>query len=98
MTNRNMKYLLQPTINKFSTLRKVETKIKNKLMEIKMEFAVIVFTVYINYPLLYFVNSEWYDVLASTTQGHIATGIVALTTVICTFILVLITKPLKYKI
>ena len=96
--NRTLKFLLQPIVNKYATLRNIGSSIGEAMFEIKFQFYMIVGIVYLNYPLLYFLNKDWYAVLSSTTQGLMTTGVIALATVICTIILTFITKPIKYKI
>lgn len=96
--NRTLKFLLQPIVNKYSTLRSISSSIAEAMFEIKFQFFIIVGIVYLNYPLLYFLNKDWYAVLSSTTQGFVTTGIIALATVVCTIILTFLTKPIKYKI
>lgn len=98
VANRTLKYMLMPTVNKYSTLRNIENKVKNTLMAIRMQFIMIVGIVYLNFPLLKGLNEDWYSVLFDTTIGNATVGLVALITVICTIILVYITKPLKYRV
>ena len=96
--DRNLKYLLTPILEKFSILHSIESKIQNALAEIKMSYMVILGIVFANIPLMKMLNDDWYNVLVNSLQGKICLGVVALISVICTIILVFITKPLKYKV
>ena len=97
-SNRSLKYLLTPSLNKFSTLRSIENKIKPTLASIKMQFFIIVGIVYANLPMLKYMNKDWYNVLFETTQGNICIGLVALITVITTIMCIFLTKPIRYKL
>lgn len=96
--NRTLKYMLNPIIDKFSTLREVNSSVQEALNSFKLEFFIIVGIVYANYPLIYFMEKSWYQVLSSTQLGLATTGVIALVTVICSIILSFILKPLDYKI
>lgn len=96
--NRTLKYMLRPIVDKFGTLREIGDSIQEALNGFKLEFIIIVGIVYANYPLIRFMEKSWYEVLSSTTQGLITTGVVALITVICSIILSFILKPLDYDI
>lgn len=98
LNNHMLKHLLEPAIEKYSTLRSIENKISLQLTSIKTSFILIVLLVYSNIPLLYFLNKEWFGVLINTVQGQAAIGVSALITVIETIMLVYIIKPLSYKI
>ncbi len=96
--NRTLKYMLMPVVNKFSTLREIQGSIKEALTGYKFEFYIIVGIVYGNYPLIWFMEEEWYKVLTSTTQGLACTGLIALITVICFIIFSFIIKPIDYEV
>ena len=97
-TNRTLKYLLNPSIEKYTTIKNLDSQIKREIFEIKFSFFIVVGLVYLNYPILYLLNKEWFSVLTSTTLGLITTGILTFVTVLCFIILFFITKPIKYKI
>lgn len=96
--NRTLKYMLQPIVDKFATLREVGDSIQEALNGYKMEFFIIVGIVYFNYPLVWFMEKSWYEILSTTTLGLATTGVIALVTVICSIILSFILKPLDYDI
>ena len=96
--NRTLKYMLTPIVDKFATLREVSSSVQEALNGYKMEFFIIVGIVYANYPLIWFMEKSWYEVLAKTQLGLATTGVVAFITVICSIILSFILKPLDYKI
>jgi tight adherence protein B len=96
--NRTLKYMLMPIVNKFSTLREIQGSIKEALTGYKFEFYIIVGIVYANYPLIYFMEKDWFDVLVNTIQGLACTGLIALITVICFIIFSFIIKPVDYEV
>lgn len=96
--NRTLKYMLTPIVDKFSTLREVSSSVQEALNGYKLEFFIIVGIVYANYPLIWFMEKSWYEVLSKTQLGLATTGVVAFVTVICSIILSFILKPLDYKI
>lgn len=98
MVNRTLKYMLLPVVNKFSTLREISGSIQEAINGFRIEFYVIMGVVYMNYPLVYMMDSSWFDILINTTQGQIGTGLIALVSVICVIILSFILKPIDYTI
>ena len=96
--NRTLKYMLLPVVAKFSTLREISGSIQEALNNYKLEFFIIMGVVFINYPLIWFMEKSWFEVLISTTQGHITTGVIALVAVICSIILSFILKPIDYEV
>lgn len=96
--NRSLKYLLSPVIEKFSILRTIDSEISIAFSQNRFSFLVIAGIVWGNIPMLHMISKDWYKVLVSTTQGHFTIGLVALVTVICAIILIILTKPLKYKV
>lgn len=98
MNNRTLKYMLLPVVNKYSTLREISGSIQESLNNYRMEFYIITGVVYFNYPLVWFMEASWFDILMNTPQGQMGTGLIALVTVICVVILSFILKPIDYKI
>lgn len=96
--NHTLKYMLTPVVTKFSTLREISGAIKDELDGYKIQFFVILGIVYGNYPLLYFMNKDWFDVLIHTNQGLITTGIITFVAVVCSIILSFILKPVDYEV
>lgn len=90
--------MLLPVVAKFSTLREISGSIQEALNNYKLEFFIIMGVVFINYPLIWFMEKSWFEVLISTTQGHITTGVIALVAVICSIILSFILKPIDYEV
>ena len=97
-SNRTLKYLLNPSLTKYTTVKVLDDKIKFELFGIKMSYWVVMGLVYSNYLLLYFINKEWFDILINTQQGLIAGGILFFLSVACSVLMSFMTKPLKYKL
>ena len=98
IANHTLKYMLVPVVDKFQTLREISGSIQEALNGFRIEFYAILLVVYINYPLIWLLNKEWYAVLETTTQGLMCTGFIAMVSVICAIILSFILKPLDYDI
>ena len=57
----------------------------------------MIFLVLVNFPLLYFLNRDWFQVLVDTTQGKIVIAIVALVCFLTTLRMRKLTQPVKFK-
>lgn len=97
-SNRTLKYLLKPSLEKYTTIKNLDAQVKREIFEIKLSFYISIFLVYSNYLLLYFINKDWFAVLSSTSQGFMCTGFIVFLTVLSLILLFFITKPIKYKI
>ena len=63
----------------------------------KSSFLMMIFLVLVNFPLLYFLNRDWFQVLVDTTQGKIVIAIVALVCFLTTLRMRKLTQPVKFK-
>lgn len=96
--NRTLKYLLNPSLTKYTTVKVLDDKIKFDLFGIKFSYWIVMGLVYLNYPMLLFINEEWFNILINTPQGQIAGGILFFISIVCTVLMFFMTKPLKYKL
>lgn len=93
--NSTFKMTLQPIAANLSNLRIVNAELKNMLMNPRREFLMMVGLVIANYPLLFFLNAEWFSVLTTTLVGQIVNCIVAITIIITTALTYKYTQPLQ---
>lgn len=96
--NRTLKYLLNPSLSKYTTVKNLDDKVKFKLFEIKMSYWITMALVYSNYLFFYFISRDWFDILVHTTWGQIAGGAVFFISILTTIIMFFMTKPIKYKL
>ena len=96
--NENMMYLLKPSVDKFAVLRSIESKVKDTISGLKLQFGIIAALVFANIPLFKFIYDEWYQILVHSTPGHVVIGVIVLVAAICLDIFVAWTKPIRFKI
>lgn len=92
--NISLKNTLTPIINKLSKLALAEEEERNQRYEPIKEFVTMLFLVYGNIPLLYFMNKDWYNALTNTTGGKMILFIVVLLTFISFGGIIKLTKPI----
>lgn len=95
--DRSLKTTLTPIITKLSDMRIVNAELELLVSEPRKDFAVMVFLVVGNIPLLYFLNSDWYKTLMNTIPGHITMAVCAAAIFICTAFVLKLTRPIEYR-
>lgn len=87
--NVTLKKTLQPITARLSDIRIVNAELRNMLMSPRREHIMMVFILLANYPILYFINADWFSVLFDTIFGQVVNRIVA--------VVVIVTVILAYK-
>ncbi len=87
--NITLKKTLQPITARLSNIRIVNAELRNMLISPRREHIMMVFILLANYPILYFLNKDWFGVLFNTLLGQILNCIVA--------VVVIVTVALAYK-
>lgn len=87
--NVTLKKTLQPITARLSDIRIVNAELRNMLMSPRREHIMMVFILLANYPILYFINADWFSVLFDTIFGQVVNCIVA--------VVVIVTVILAYK-
>lgn len=95
--DRTMKDNLLPTVAKLTDVRLVNNQVRNTIAAAKIEYLSMVGLVFINIPLLYFLNKDWFNTLMYTVPGKITQGITAFAVVVTYFFMKKFTKPIEYK-
>lgn len=57
----------------------------------------MVFILLANYPILYFLNADWFGVLMNTFVGQIVNCIVAVVIIVTVALAYKYTQPIQYK-
>ena len=95
--NVTLKKTLQPITTKLSNVRIINAELRNMLMSPRREHVMMVFILLANYPILYFLNSDWFKVLTDTFVGQVVNSIVAIVVIITVILAYKYTQPIQYK-
>lgn len=91
------KKTLQPITTKLSNVRIINAELRNMLMSPRREHVMMVFILLANYPILYFLNSDWFKVLTDTFVGQVVNSIVAIVVIVTVILAYKYTQPIQYK-
>lgn len=97
-SNRELRVILSPIVSKLSDLRTLSAEINNELYRPLKEFFGMLIIVYINFPILYFANKDWFNTLVFSTPGKIVVSIVVVITFIAFMGVMKYTKPIDSSI
>ena len=95
--NVTLKKTLQPITTKLSNVRIINAELRNMLMSPRREHVMMVFILLANYPILYFLNSDWFKVLTDTFVGQMVNSIVAIVVIVTVILAYKYTQPIQYK-
>lgn len=94
--NKDVKKILEPIINKFATLRTVQSDMDTAMASAKVE-AIIMAAITIGIiPGIKLVNDEWYSILTTTMQGKIAMTLAFIIVAFCGYKIVVLSRPIEY--
>ncbi len=96
--NRGLKSTLNPIVSKLSDMKALSSEVNNELYKPLNEFFGMLVIVYINFPLLYFLNKDWFKTLMFTTPGKIVISIIVVITFISFSGIMKHTKPIDSSI
>lgn len=96
-TDRNLKNTLLPIVERMSDLRSLRANLAAQLVGPRNEAITMAALVFGNFPLLYFINKDWFNVLTQTPQGKIAVALIFLIILVCSFFIWKLCQPLKYE-
>lgn len=77
-SDRNLKYTLQPIVNKFSQTKAIQAELETEFMKPLANFITMSLMVIGCIPGLYVINKEWFLCLTDTIWGQLAMTITAL--------------------
>lgn len=95
--DKSLKSTLTPIIAKLSDMRIVAAELDYLVYEPFKEFITMAFLLVGNIPLLYFLNKDWYNVLANTGFGKGILAVCLLVLLISFAAVIRLTKPVEYK-
>ncbi|MBR3620324.1 MAG: hypothetical protein IKN56_02360 [Clostridia bacterium] len=95
--DRTQKTTLLPIVSKFTDIRQVNGELQTMIISPRSEYFTMAALLILNFPLIYFINKDWFAVLSDTIPGKIAVAIVFVVLVVTAVMMFRITKPLEYK-
>lgn len=95
--NVTLKKTLQPITARLSDIRIVNAELRNMLINPRREHIMMVFILLANYPILYFLNADWFSVLTDTFVGQVVNSIVAAVIIVTVILAYKYTQPIEYK-
>ncbi len=95
--NITLKKTLQPITARLSDIRIVNAELRNMLISPRREHIMMVFILLANYPILYFLNKDWFGVLFNTLVGQILNCIVSVVVIVTVALAYKYTQPIQYK-
>jgi Flp pilus assembly protein TadB len=95
--DRTLKDTLLPIVSKLTDVRIVNNELKTMLGEAQKEYWMMVFLVIANVPLLYVLNSSWYETLVTSILGKIVLAICGIVIFITALFMMKYTRPIEYK-
>lgn len=96
-SDRNLKHTLLPIIERMSDLRALRAELAAQLVGPRNEAITMALLVFGNFPLLWFINKDWFAILTDTIQGKIATAVIVLIVFVCFIFIWKLCQPLKYE-
>lgn len=94
--DRSMKNTLPTIAQKFSDVRIVQSELEAMMQGPRREAITMMFLVWANIPLLYFLNKDWFHTLIFTTPGKIALAICAAIILFSLTQIMKLSKPIEY--
>lgn len=95
--DRTLKDTLLPIVAKLTDVRIVNNELKTVLGEVKKEYWMMVCLVVGNIPLLYMLNTAWFEALMFSIPGKIVLAICGVVILITAMFMMKYTKPIEYK-
>lgn len=95
--DRTQKTTLLPIVAKFTDIRQVNGELQTMIISPRSEYLTMAALLLLNFPLIYFINKDWFAVLSDTVPGKIAVAVVFAVVVVTGVMMIKITKPLEYK-
>lgn len=95
--DRTQKTALLPIVAKFTDVRQVNSELQTLIFSPRSEYITMAILVLLNFPLMYALNKEWFDILVNTTVGKATVALVALVVVVTAVFMFKYTKPIEYK-
>ncbi len=95
--DRTLKDTLLPIVAKLTDVRIVNNELKTMLGEVKKEYWMMVCLVIGNIPILYMLNTDWFDALLFSLPGKIVLALCGVVILVTAILMMKYTKPIEYK-
>lgn len=95
--DRSLRENLQPIVAKMTDVRLVNDQVRGAIASARSEYFIIVAFLFANYPMMYSMNPDGFQILVNTTAGKAITGIVAAVVLVTYFIMRRITRPATFN-
>lgn len=95
--DRSLRENLQPIVAKMTDVRLVNDQVKGAVASARSEYFVVVAFLFANYPMMYSINPDGFQILINTTAGKAITGVVAAVVLITYFIMRRVTKNVTFE-
>lgn len=95
--DRTLKDTLLPIVAKLTDVRIVNNDLKTLMSEVKKEYWMMVCLVIGNIPLLYMLNTSWFEALMFSVLGKIVLAVCGVVIFITALFMMKYTKPIEYK-
>ena len=95
--DRSLKVTLLPIVSKMTDIRIINEELKTMISSPKVQYFTMIGLCLSSFPLVYFLNKEWFGYLIDTIGGKIICAFVALLIFITMIRLNKLTKPIKYR-
>lgn len=92
-----MKNMLIPILQRLSNVETVQIKLDTKLFTPAKSFVGMILLVLVNFPIVFFLNRQWFEYLFVSTIGKIALSAVAGALLFSAFAIMRATRPLVYR-
>lgn len=95
--DRTLKDTLMPIVTKLTDVRIVNNEIKGMLSSARIEYYMMAGMVVGNIPLLFFLNTDWFNALMFTTLGKLVLAICGLVIIVTAVLMFRFTKQIEYR-
>ena len=95
--DRTLKDTLMPIVTKLTDVRIVNNEIKGMLSSARIEYYMMAGMVVGNIPLLFFLNTDWFNALMFTTLGKLVLAICGLVIIVTAVLMLRFTKQIEYR-
>lgn len=94
--DRSLRENLQPIVEKLTDVRLVNDQVKGDIASARSEYFAVAAFLFVNYPMMYAINPDGFQMLIETTVGKAITGFVAAAVLITCFIMQKVTQDVTF--
>ena len=90
------RFVLMPIVTKLTEIRLVNSEMNTVIAGCRREYWSMVMILIGNIPLLRMINKDWFGILFTTLPGKLTVAFCAAVIVVTSFLMIKITKPIRY--